>query len=466
MLPQALLLIVCSAAVASAEWARFRGPNGSGVSNSTGLPVEFGRQKNRVWRTELPPGHSSPIVVDERIFLTGFTDDNLITLAVERKTGKILWRRELTRTRRANYHTLNGPASATPASDGRRVYVFFPEIGLVAYTMEGDKAWTRPLGPFSNQHGVASSPVLAGDMVIQQCDQNGGDSFLIAVDAGTGAVRWRVERRQTGQHPSFTTPVLYGERDVIVGGSFEWAAYSVETGEKRWWVAGMPAQPKASPIVSGRQVIISAPVFADGAPESAFSFSINHNLDLDGNGRISRGEAAAHQRLAKGFVNFDLDRDGEIDKSEWDRRMAAIRGKSTLIALESPSRGDVTESAISWRRERAVPNVPTPLLYEGVLYLLKEGGILTTLDATTGGILKQARLPAAPSAYFASPVAADGKVFAISEDGQVSVIEAGREWRPLYVSGLGESVYATPAIEGRSVYVRTAKALYRFDGAQ
>ena len=228
----------------------------------------------------------------------------------------------------------------------------------------------------------------------------------------------------------------------------------------------MPAQPKASPIVSGRQIIISAPVFADGASESAFSFSINRKFDVDGNGRISRVEAAAHQGLARGFHNFDSDRDGEIDESEWDRRMAAIRGKSTVIALESPSRGDVTESALSWRRERAVPNVPTPLLYEGVLYLLKEGGILTTLDAVTGEPLKQARLPAAPSPYFASPVAGDRKVFAVSEDGWLSVLEAGREWRPLGVSDLGEPTYATPAIAGRSLYVRTVKALYRFEATQ
>ncbi|MCP5117367.1 MAG: PQQ-binding-like beta-propeller repeat protein [bacterium] len=176
-----------------AEWPQFRGPNAAGVSGETNLPVEFGPETNVVWKTEVPPGWSSPAVAGERVFLTGMEDEKLFTFALDRATGRILWRREAPRPRRQVMHDTNSPAAATPVSDGVNVFSFFPDFGLLAYGGDGNELWRIPLGPFNNPFGHGSSPVLAGDTLLMVCDQD-ANSFMLAIDKATGRVKWRKER--------------------------------------------------------------------------------------------------------------------------------------------------------------------------------------------------------------------------------------------------------------------------------
>src|ERR1043166_6671595 len=164
-------VVLWMAGVIAGDWTQFRGPNGSGIAESTKLPVEFGPERNVVWRTSLPPGHSSPVLTANRIFLTGVDRDKLLTVCLDRANGKILWKREAPRPRKEGMQETNSPASPSPVTDGSNVYVFFGDFGMISYSGERDERWRLPMGPFNNQNGHGSSPILAGGLLVLICDQ-------------------------------------------------------------------------------------------------------------------------------------------------------------------------------------------------------------------------------------------------------------------------------------------------------
>jgi outer membrane protein assembly factor BamB len=188
-----VVLTIAALPAGAGEWSRYRGPNGSGVTNATSMPVEFGPETNVEWAAQVPFGRSSPAVGERQIFLTGIENDKLVTLAVDRKDGRMIWRRELDRGHAAELHKATDSSTPSPVTDGVNVYVFFHEAGLVSYDAAGRERWRRPLGPFRNFYGIASSPVLAGDRLLQLCDQAEG-SFLVALDKDSGEEMWRRSR--------------------------------------------------------------------------------------------------------------------------------------------------------------------------------------------------------------------------------------------------------------------------------
>jgi len=219
----AVVLLGAGAAADSPDpegWSRFRGPNGSGISTSTHLPTEFGPDQNVIWKTELPFGHSSPALTRERIFVTAARGEKLVTICLDRGTGRIVWERDAPRTRTEKLDSRNGPAGPTPVTDGTNVYVFFADFGLISYDMSGRERWRLPLGPFNNLYGMGASPVLVADLVVLPCDQN-TDSFIVAVGQRDGRVRWRTPRPEA--HSGHSTPILYtpagGATQIIVPGS-------------------------------------------------------------------------------------------------------------------------------------------------------------------------------------------------------------------------------------------------------
>ena len=465
LVPRVILFATAACALAASDWPQFRGPNAAGVSDTAGLPAEFGPSKNVIWRTALPPGHSSPVLSADRIFLTAFDEDRLYVITLERATGKVLWRRELPRLRKQKLHNSNSPASPSVATDGRNAYAFFTDFGLVSYGSDGEERWRVPLGPFDNPFGMGASPVLANGKVIQVCDSESG-SFVIAVDQKSGRTAWRRERPEMTR--GFSTPVLYqpeqGALQVLVAGTNRFLAYDVETGKEVWWVRGLTWQMKPTPVVAGDVAYVLG--WAGGADQGNQATvppfdEILKIADANRDGKLAKDELADPQ-YKKDFDDSDLNADGFLEEREWEKYRERRTLVNSVMAIRLGGAGDMTEKSILWRHYKSLPNVPSPLLYGNVLYLVKEGGILTALDPATGRVLKQGRLKGALDFYYSSPVGADGKIFTASEDGHVSVVKAGADWEVVAVNDMDDAIHATPApVDGR-LYLRTKSALYCF----
>jgi outer membrane protein assembly factor BamB len=445
------------------EWPQFRGPNGSGVAEGFSLPSEFNSTKNLVWKTSVPFARSSPVVTANHVFLTASEGDKLITLALDRKTGKLLWRRDVARARHMPIYKANDAASPSPVSDGKNVFAFFGELGLISYGPDGTERWRVPLGPFNSFYGMGGSPVLAGNTLVMVCDHR-TDSFIIAIDARNGKELWRKSR---ANFEAYSTPSIYTPKDgpaqVIVLGSQTVDAYSLANGKRLWWVNKIGSYPKGVPVVGTDMVY----VMAEGAEQPFFPPYEESLKQFDSNKdqRLHREEMKSNADAYEHFGWVDANNDGYVDRAEYD----FVRNSTTLghglTAVRLAGQGDLTSSNVVWSLKKAYPNIPAPLLYRGVMYLMKEGGIVSSLDPANGQILKQGRTPDALEEYYASPVAADGKIFLVSASGKVTVLKADPQWEILATNDLGEEVWATPAIAGSNLYIRTRNALYSF-GAQ
>src|SRR5579863_2145249 len=253
----ALALIFCLNARAG-DWSRFRGPNGSGVADTPGPPDKFDAVTNVIWKTELPLGHSSPVLMGDRVFLTGVDHDKLFTFCLSRDTGRILWRRECPRPRAEHLFHLNTAASPTAVADGAEVYVFFGDFGLISYGLDGNERWRTPLGPFHNVYGMGASPIVVDDKVILVCDQS-SDSFAIALDKNDGRVLWK--RARPDALSGHATPIVHrldqGPIEIIAPGSFRVDAYAAETGETVWWANGLASEMKSGAVLEGDTVYVS-----------------------------------------------------------------------------------------------------------------------------------------------------------------------------------------------------------------
>lgn len=442
------------------EWLQFRGPNGSGIAEVAALPSEFGPGKNLRWKTTVPFARSSPIVTRDRVFLTSSEGEKLITISLDRKTGKVLWQREVVRPRRMLIYRANDPASPSPVSDGKNVYAFFGEFGLISYGPDGAERWRLPLGPFNSFYGMAGSPVLAGNTLVMVCDHR-ANSFITAVDARNGEVLWKTNRNN---FEGYSTPVIYtpkkGSAQVIVLGSSSLDAYSLNTGERLWWVRQVGSYPKGVPVLSGDMVYVCA----EGGDQPflpPFEDSLKKE-DKDNDRRIHRDEMKANAEFAEHFGWLDANNDNYVDQAEYDFVRTSTMAGHGVTAIRLGGRGDLTATNVAWRLKKTYPNIPAPLIYQGVMYLMKEGGIVTSLDPQTGQVLKTGRTPAALEEYYSSPVAADGKVFMLSASGKATVLKAGAQWDILAVNDLSEECWATPAIAGDSLYIRTRNSLYSF----
>jgi outer membrane protein assembly factor BamB len=299
--------VICSALIAATawlaapfaagppDWSRFRGPNGSGISTATKVPLEFGPQKNLIWRLPLPPGHSSPILQGDRIYLTGFRGDALSTFAIDRINGRIIWEREAPTVKTKIVDKRNNPASPSPAVEENGVYVFFPDYGLVAYDASGRQLWTMTLGPFNNIYGMGASPVIVGNLLVLACDQSLG-SYVMALDKRTGQIKWKVDRPEAKSGHS--TPILWrspdGRDQIILPGSFLLTSYDATTGKKLWWVGGLSFEMKSTPVIGGDTIYVNgygAPVNDPGNKVTVpMADEVWKTADADGNGTISKAE--------------------------------------------------------------------------------------------------------------------------------------------------------------------------------
>jgi outer membrane protein assembly factor BamB len=436
---------------ATAEWPRFRGVGGAGVSDGSNLPADFGPDVNLAWKTPVPEGCSSPVIAGNHIWVAGYEGNHRYVSCLDLSTGRLRWQRPVEAVSEEHKSPPNDAASSTPVTDGLNIYALFSGFGLVSYDENGHERWRVRLGPFTQPHGMASSPILAADQVIVLADQI-QDSFLAAFDTKTGRQKWRAAR------PNFvggySTPVLWGDQ-IVVAGPIELDAYAPATGARLWSLPKLGVMPIGSPALAGGRIFVN-----NGAVPPFEALAKMANIGPNGNGKITADQfpdpsfKEAVLAIDRAYGNGD----GAIDKSEWDGALKLMETLNTLVAVQ------LSDSAPKelWRSAKILADVASPLDYQNILYLLKDGGLLTAMNSATGEILWRERVSDSGSRYFASPVAGDGKIFLAGEDGHISVVKAGREFLRLSDNNIGEQCYATPAIAGKFLLVRTLHTLWSF----
>jgi outer membrane protein assembly factor BamB len=453
------------AAVQASDWSQFRGPNCSGLpAQDAPLPTEIGPAANVVWKTALPPGHSSPVVVGDRIYLTAVRQKHLVTLALERATGRILWEVEAPARTLEKVHAIGSHAQSTSAADDERVVSFFGSSGLFCYDRSGKLLWHVPMGPFNNNFGAASSPVLANDWVLL-CQDHDQNSFLMALDKRTGKTIWKTDR--TDILRGFCTPVLWdvgGKKQIVVAGTLRVAGYDFDTGREIWTARGIARTICATPVVGDGRLYVSGWA-AGGDPGASIHVEpfddVIKQLDKNGNGTLERTELTSGP-IWERFDQVDFNSDGSITRAEYERfRDLFAKGRNSVMAIRPGGKGDVTDSHVAWTNTRQVPFCASPLCLGGLVYTIKNGGLFACLDARDGKPLKFGRVPDSGN-YYSSPVAGDGKIYLLSERGGLTVVRAGRDWQVLFTNAFEEDVYATPAIADGRIYLRTARHLYCF----
>jgi outer membrane protein assembly factor BamB len=459
------IVLILAASAAWGQWERFRGPDGAGVADTGALPVEFGAGKNVVWHVALPAGHSSPVISGGRIYLTGAEHDQLLTMCLEQATGKLLWRRQAPRPRHEKLHSLNHPASPTPATDGANVYVFFPDYGLLSYTKEGKERWRLPLGPFNNVYGIGVSPVLADDVVALVIDQDKG-SYILGAGQKDGKVKWKTPRPEALSGASTPTVLKRAGRPslILAPASFRMDVYSAKDGEAEWWVQGLPSEMKSVPVIVGDRVFISGFNTPENDPGKQVALpnwaEFLAKYDANHDGGVTQAELT-DERTKRYWEFIDTDNSGKVEEPEWKLHMAVMAAENGLYVYRLGDRGDATTRLV-WKYQRSVPQLPSVVVYRDVVYMLNDRGVLTTLNAATGEAYEQKRLRGVSDNYYAAPVAGDGKLYLASHKGVVAVVRAGGKQELLASNALEEEIYATPAIAAGRIYVRTVAGLWCF----
>jgi outer membrane protein assembly factor BamB len=396
--------------VQAENWPQWRGPNGDGTSGERGLPVKWSRTEGIAWRLELPgPSGSTPAVWEDRIFVTSATDeDDLVLLSISRD-GKELWRRKVASSNRDYRGDEGNSAAPSPSTDGKHVWAFFGTGHLACFDFDGKLVWESNLkerhGEYDHWHGYSSTPLLVGDTLYQMCIRM-KEPYILAIDKLTGKERWKRPRESDAEHESrhsYASPILYRDPErsfLLVHGADVLSAHRLEDGEELWRCGSLNPKERYNRMLR----FVASPVAVPGlivVPS------------------------------AKG---------------------------NPILAVKPDGKGDVTTTHVAWRRGRDTTDVPTPVIHDGLVYVLRENGVLICLDGKTGEEVYLQRLHSGRQR--SSPVIADGKLYCASRDGVVYVIRPGRKLEVLAENDMDEAIAATPAVAGGRIYLRTFKALY------
>jgi outer membrane protein assembly factor BamB len=450
---------------ATAQWPQFRGPNACGVAANAKPPLKIGPDSGVQWKIDVPWAPSSPSIWGDHIFLTAFDDDKLETRAYRRKDGKLLWKRGIEVKELEMFHRSDGsPAASTVATDGRHVVSYFGSFGLICHDFKGKELWRRPMpvALSGGSFGTGTSPIIAGKAVILQRDVR-TNSKLIVLDVATGNPIW--ESPRPGANGSFGMPIVWknkGVEELVVAGSSQLKGYSLETGKQRWVINGLSTFSCTTPVVAGEHLYYGAwcPGGADRPWGKWSDFQGTHDKNSDG--QIAFSEFSEQARDF--YRGLDVDADGTITEADWGvLEKSAARGKNMLIAVKPGGKEDITASHVMWKHTKGLPYVSCPLSYKGRIYLVRDGGIVSSLDIKTGKpFYSRERIPAGGK-YYASPVAADDRIYLASLPGRLTVIKAGGDTpKILHETDFGERIFATPALVGDKLYLRTKTKLYAF----
>lgn len=482
-------LILTGWSASGENWNQFRGPNGQGLAQTARIPVQFGPEENVSWKTAVPPGHSSPVIWNNRVFLTAADPahkDRLLTLGLDGRTGKTRWQQSLASQTRVEFHALNNAAASTPVVDSRHVYVYFGTYGLVCYDHSGREIWKRPIETPASKYGMATSPILHQGKVILVLDGDKGTSRILAVRTDTGATVW--EQPRPLFRANWSTPMIFRHgrtEEIVVLGAKRLTTYDPANGQELWWAGGFSQETVCVPA-TGEGLLFAGAAALGGRGDDTLDaegmwrntlqeFDRNHDGKIqreemtEGFGFVQRPELPKDNpgyAMPMGSMDsvlrmFDRDKDGVISEPEWLGAMSGFASFShpTLAAFRPGATDDARKTHLAWEVQRGIPEVPSPLYCRGKIYLMRDGGLLTALEAATGKELYRDRI-GAPGQYIASPIAAGDKLVVAATSGVVSVIQLGEPFKVLAQNDFKAAIFATPAVAGNRLYVRTDGHLY------
>jgi len=410
-------LLLLAALPARADWPQFRGPEGTGISTGKGFPIEWSETKNVRWKTRLHGrAWSSPVILGNQVWLTTASEKGheLSAIALDRESGAVIHDLKLFHVETPQYaHPFNTYASPTPVLEPGRVYVTFGSPGTAAIdTRTGKVLWERRDFECNHFRGAGSSPILFGDLLLMHFD--GSDhQFVVALDKKTGKTVWRTERS-------------IDFKDLRPDGRPE------ADGDLRKGFATPHIV-----VVDGKPVMISL------GSKAAYGYDPKTGKELWRIEERSNHSASTRPVVGHGLVYYP---------SGWST--------GQLLAIRPDGSGDATETHVTWRLNKAVPKKPSLLLLGDLLFMISDNGIASCVEAKTGQLVWTSRLD---GSYSASPVSAEGRIYFVSEEGKATVIEAGREFKVIAENTLDEGSLASPALDGRALFLRTRTHLYRIE---
>jgi len=397
--------------------------------------------------------------------MTTFAENELQTRCYRCEDGKLEWCGGVKPEKLELYHRKeSSPAATTVATDGQRVVSYFGSFGLVCYDLQGKELWRHPLPVALSPggYGTATSPVIAENLVVISHDQEMASS-LLAVDLISGKTVWETPRPNA--LGSFGTPILWpnaGIMEVVLPGSLCLKGYALKTGKEDWVVQGTTSYACTTPVTAERMLFYAA--WSDGKADDPLpaweKFLEAHDKNKDGVVSLDEFDESSREY----FRGYDVNRDGKIDRSDWDRIQASVaKGENLMVAVRQGGRGDISQTHVAWKATRGLPYIASTLYYGGRVYLVKTGGMLSSLDAKSGQPFYLQERLGAEGLYYSSPVAADGRIYLASQAGKVTVVKAGGD-KPeiLHQVDFREPIYATPALAGDTLYLLTRSQLYAF----
>ncbi len=473
------------------DWPQFRGPNCVGIAaKARNLPVEFSDEQNVRWVREVGDGIGCPIVVDGRVFVSGMTGEQEVTLAAfEARTGKPLWQRSWETGPLPEVHRTNSHASSTPAADGERVYFYFSSLGLLTVDARtGEDVWKQelPVPFFVFKWGAGMSPVLYDDLVIF-CQDDDLQPAVYAFDKVTGKQRWKDDRFDMAVN--YSHPVVNrvnGQEEIVIAGTGMLIGYDPQTGARRWFARTLPRNIKTTPVCHEGIVYISV---QSGGIANQWLASVDQAPTGNKDGKIDREEIQAfvgdfpipEAFFERTFGRGDLNGDGFLEGKELDiaflhpdnfagadfTRSGDAAAEEYVLAVQGGGSGDVTETHLLWKHPtKHTDHLVSPYVAGNRMLLVKSGGIMTTFHLEDGTPCDRPRRVGHAATYIGSPVGGDGKIYLTAETGVITVLRDDEELEQLAINDLGESAVSTPAIYQDALFVRTRTKLFCLAGEE
>ncbi len=483
-----VFILICSPPqyAQNIAWPQFRGINCSGIADENqDPPISFGKDQNMLWNTNLSTGQSSPCIWQDNIFITGVEEkEKLLKMyCINRISGDIKWQKEITVKEFEKVHPVSSPANATPATDGERVVFYFSSYGILCYDLKGEKQWEITMPIPESRHGMGTSPVIYGNLVVMNCFGHVNDPCLLAINKYNGETVWKYSWPiEDGERTdSYSTPVIYKDQ-IIIYRTADVSAYDLKTGDQVWRFLTGVGDAVCTPVI-GNDIVYVTAFSTTGNTEVRAQFPDFEGLvseydeNLDGlitleeleefkfmNYPEKGAEVSGVIPVAKWARYFDHNKDTYTDSSEWADMIEYCESeylKQGIKAFRFGGEGDISLSNFIWGESAHVPHVTSPLVYNNRVYMVKSGGIVSCFRAEEGDLLYSERIGTA-GAYFASPVAVNGKILFTSRTGVITIVEAGDHMNILAKNDLDEVIVATPAIIDNKLYIRTTNSLYAF----